>query len=63
MKHCSSYIGSACIDGHCPRALEDEDGQQHTIKCSKCWYYSGCEDCAAPYYGCCQEGKEEKNNA
>lgn len=59
MKYCVGYIGAACVDGHCPGAQEDEDGRRLPMKCDKCWYYKGCEDCAAPYYRCCPEGKEE----
>lgn len=60
MKFCKDYIGSACIDGTCPIAREGEDGRRPAIKCNECWYYKGCEDCAAPYYKCCPEGKVDE---
>lgn len=60
MKYCKGYIGVACIDGSCPRAQEDEDGRRLIARCDDCWYYKGCEDCAAPYYGGCPEGKVEE---
>ena len=54
MEYCADYFGIAC-----PNAQEDEDGRRHPIKCGECWYYRGCEDCAAAYYGFCPEGKED----
>lgn len=59
MRYCTGYIGVACVDGRCPGAQEDEDGRKRRMKCDNCWYYNGCEDCAAPFYKCCPEGKEE----
>ena len=57
--YCHGYIGEACVFGSCPNAIEDEDGHKHRIKCKDCFFYKGCEDCAAPYYGCCV--KQERN--
>lgn len=59
--YCHGYIGLACVTGSCPNAIEDEDGRKHRIKCKDCWFYKGCEDCAAPYYGCCIKQEKELN--
>lgn len=60
MRYCKGYIGSTCVSGGCPKAQEDEDGRSLITRCDQCWYYLGCEDCAAPYYGCCPKGKTEE---
>lgn len=49
MEKCEKYVGLACIDGTCPMALSDvfEDMCIPLVsKCSDCFYYRGCEDCA-----------------
>lgn len=49
MKKCKHYTGVHCIDGSCPKALEDdyiERGIEVPVNCSECWYHKGCEDCA-----------------
>lgn len=49
MKVCSEYVGEACVDGTCPVAnMEEyaERGMDVVKKCSECFYYKGCEDCA-----------------
>ena len=48
---CHDYIGVACIDGTCPNALEN----WITVPCGDCFYYKGCEDCAAPEMGLCDK--------
>lgn len=52
MRYCTGYIGVACVDGRCPGAQEDDDGRKRRMKCDKCLFYNGCEDCAAPFYKC-----------
>ena len=56
---CVDYIGCACIDGTCPNAQEYE-GYNLPIPCADCFYYKGCEDCAAPEMGVCN--REVKQN-
>lgn len=58
MDYCYGYIGVSCVDGTCPVARAEEEGYFMQMKCDDCFYYRGCEDCAAPYYKCCPEGKE-----
>jgi hypothetical protein len=56
MKRCNSYVGVACIDGHCPNALRNEDieeykdiyGTTRKQRCDYCGYNEGCKDCAMP---------------
>ena len=51
-----SYVGVACIDGHCPNALRNEDidayrdiyGTARKQQCRYCGYNEGCKDCATP---------------
>lgn len=48
-EYCEHYCGVTCIDGTCPKALEDEymeRGIEVPVNCANCWYYKGCEDCA-----------------
>lgn len=59
MKYCTSYIGVSCVNGTCPNAQEYEEYHK-PIPCKECFHYQGCEDCAAPYYGCCPEGRTEE---
>ena len=46
-KRCKGYCGVACVDGHCPIALYNEDFTMFERKpsCNDCFYYEGCEDC------------------
>lgn len=46
-ERCKSYCGVACVDGHCPIALYNEDNMMFESKpsCDYCLYYKGCEDC------------------
>lgn len=46
-KRCTGYCGVACVDGHCPIALYNEDSTMFERKpsCNDCFYYKGCEDC------------------
>lgn len=49
MCRCKSYVGVACVDGTCPKALRDEYEERCmdvVYKCKDCWLYKGCEDCA-----------------
>ena len=48
---CEGYCGVACVDGHCPIALYNEDFTMFEKKpsCEDCFYYKGCEDCC--FYG------------
>lgn len=48
-KVCKGYVGIACVDGNCPKALAEEYAKRYmdVIKsCDECIYYRGCEDCA-----------------
>ena len=50
MKICKNYVGLSCIDGTCPIANADEyeeRGMDVVKKCSDCYRYKGCEDCAS----------------
>lgn len=49
MAVCNRYVGVACVDGTCPKSNVDEYEERCMPiidKCSDCWYYLGCEDCA-----------------
>lgn len=52
---CGDYIGVACIDGTCPNANEEYN---LPMPCADCFYYKGCEDCAAPEMGLCEKEVE-----
>ncbi len=48
MKRCKGYCGVTCIDGTCPKALQDEyaeRGYDVVKSCNDCHYYRGCDDC------------------
>lgn len=48
MKRCKGYVGVACVDGSCPKALKEdyERCDMDVISdCEDCFYYKGCEDC------------------
>lgn len=48
-KRCKSYVGVVCVNGICPVANMDEYEERCAPlikKCSECFYYRGCEDCA-----------------
>lgn len=45
---CPGYCGVACVDGSCPKALQDEyseRGYDVVRKCEDCCFYEGCKDC------------------
>lgn len=47
-KVCSNYVGLACVDGSCPKALRDEYLEccmDAISDCSDCPYVAGCDDC------------------
>lgn len=46
---CNGYVGIACVDGNCPKALSEEyeeRGMDVIRSCDECIFYKGCEDCA-----------------
>ena len=46
---CSGYVGMACVNGNCPKALQaefEEWGYPVIKSCKDCGYYLGCADCA-----------------
>ena len=60
LKVCKNYVGVACVDGTCPAAQIEEYAERCipiVKKCSDCFYYRGCEDCALhdTEYCCGQE--------
>ena len=64
MKYCHNYTGVACIDGHCPKANEDElwgRGEDVPHNCRECWYYMGCVDCYFNRDEICEITKEPTN--
>ncbi len=59
---CPSYTGVTCIDGGCPKALQDEYreyGIPVVYECSECMYYHGCEDCALLGTEYCEKNGKE----
>lgn len=56
-KYCDRYIGVSCVDGSCPNAQEYEN--YFPISYKECFYYKGCEDCAASDFGCCPKEEEK----
>lgn len=63
-KRCKSYCGVACVDGHCPIALYNEDFTLFERKpsCDDCFYYKGCEDCAFNGMHLCPKFKKESED-
>ena len=62
-KKCKSYTGVHCIDGSCPKALEEEyleRGMEIPLNCSECLYYQGCKDCYFDDNGICTVDKGNK---
>lgn len=56
MKRCKDYVGSACVDGTCPRANTEEYAERCMdviLSCDDCFYYEGCEDCILSDTGYC----------
>lgn len=45
---CPDYVGVACINGSCPKALYEDYPEYYDIipTCETCWFYNGCSDCA-----------------
>lgn len=59
---CSRFCADACTNGHCPKALYEENpefGEDTT--CEKCYHNTGeCSDCIFEHSDVCV--KNEKNN-
>lgn len=48
IKLCRRYLGVHCIDGSCPRAMEEEYADRCmdiVTSCEECPFYYGCVDC------------------
>lgn len=49
LNRCPNYCGITCVNGSCPKALQEEyeECDCPVIKsCKDCGYYEGCVDCA-----------------
>lgn len=60
-RHCYDYVGTACIDGTCPKANREkyiEYGIPVINNCKECHLYQGCKDCILPDINYCNP----KNN-
>lgn len=58
---CKNYVGIACVDGTCPKALKEEYEEQCipvVNNCKNCFYYKGCDDCALFGTECCTNNKD-----
>lgn len=40
---CKDYVGVVCVNGTCPKALEEVP---FTFNCDDCFFNDGCADCA-----------------
>lgn len=61
-KGCKGYVGTACVNGTCPKTIKEEYEEQSRsiIHCGQCFLNMGCEDCAlAGTEYCKTEDKEE----
>lgn len=48
IKPCRRYVGVHCIDGSCPKAMEEEYADRCMdiiTSCEECLFYYGCKDC------------------
>lgn len=60
---CPNYVGVSCVDGSCPKALQDEyqeRGIPCVWRCSDCRLYEGCKDCAFVRGQICMKTEDSK---
>lgn len=63
MKQCKCYVGVACVNGSCPKALVDEyaeRGMDIVRSCKDCIFYEECRDCALAGTEYCVLSEEER---
>lgn len=61
-KGCKGYVGTACVNGTCPKTMKEEYEEQgrSAINCSQCFFNRGCEDCALADTEYCSVGNGEE---